>query len=192
MSDEYRPSRRSSAPLSDFESVSYSARMSALYFAEYRLGGRVRSGTSGSGSVVSCMAPDCARGPAEWWIVVVIGELPPGPLSSMIWQLEVPHWRLTQRDGRDIVSGGGRFASEPQPGDPAIVTCGRISPQVVELSLVQDGEEEERRTVTAHFGAWVICTDNWSPFTLRALHRDGSVVGMVKGPPELPKHRPKT
>ena len=31
----------------------------------------------------------------EWWIVVVIrGNSLPRPLSSMIWQLDVPHWRL--------------------------------------------------------------------------------------------------
>lgn len=34
MSDEYSPSRRNSAPLSAFASVSYSAKILALYFAE--------------------------------------------------------------------------------------------------------------------------------------------------------------
>ena len=92
--------------------------------------------------------------------------------------------------GRDIVPGGGRFASEPEPTAPAIVMCDRISPQVVELSLLQDGEEEQWRAVHSHFGSWVICADNWNAFTVQALNRNGDIVGMVEGPPELPERRP--
>ncbi len=92
--------------------------------------------------------------------------------------------------GRDIVSCGGRFANNPEPTAPAIVMCGRISPQVLELSLLQDGEDDKRYTVHSHFGAWVICADKWRPFTLQALNRNGDIVGIVDGPPELPEHRP--
>src|SRR6266511_1262542 len=95
--DVYRPSRRSSEPLPALSSRSYSSRTRALYVAEYRRGPRARSGTSGSGSVVSPMAPAWACAFRESSVVVVTGELLPRPLSSMIQQPDLPHWRLTQR-----------------------------------------------------------------------------------------------
>jgi hypothetical protein len=49
ISDEYRPSRRSRAPLPCLSSVSYSARILALYSAEYRRGPDDRGITCGSG-----------------------------------------------------------------------------------------------------------------------------------------------
>jgi len=61
INDEYKPSLRNNAPLPALSRVSYSARTRALYFAEYRRGPRARSGTSGSGSFVSLIAPASAR-----------------------------------------------------------------------------------------------------------------------------------
>src|SRR5215207_4771080 len=84
INDVYRPSRRSSAPLPALSRRSYSSRICALYFAAYRRGPRARSGTSGSGSVVSSMAPDRPRPSGESWIVVVISgsSSPPSQLNE--------------------------------------------------------------------------------------------------------------
>jgi hypothetical protein len=70
-------SRRSSAPLPALSSRSSSARICALYFAEYRRGPRARSGTSGSGSVMSFKAPVWSGAFKEGSLVTVTGELLP-------------------------------------------------------------------------------------------------------------------
>ena len=43
--------------------------------AGIRRGPQARSGTSGSGSVVSSIAPVCRRAPSKWSIVLVISRL---------------------------------------------------------------------------------------------------------------------
>ena len=63
INEEYRPSRRSSAPRADRGKVSYSARTLALYLAENCRRPKERSGTSGARAAASSIAPAwCARG----------------------------------------------------------------------------------------------------------------------------------
>src|SRR5450759_3066254 len=74
MSEEYRPSRRSSAPRAALSRPSYSARILALYLAENCRRPEERSGTSGSGGALSSSAPACRRVSSRCSIVVVMGE----------------------------------------------------------------------------------------------------------------------
>src|ERR1019366_2140335 len=97
MREEYKPSRRSIAPRADRGRVSYSARTLALYFAENCRRPKERSGTSGSGGAVSSIAPAWWRVRSRWLIVVVMGEVPSPPFSSLICQGKPSHSRLTQR-----------------------------------------------------------------------------------------------
>src|ERR1039458_5210797 len=100
INEEYRPSRRSIAPRAERGNVSYSARTLALYFAENCRRPKERSGTSGSGGAVSSIAPAWWRVRSEWLIVVVMGEVPSPPFSSLICQGKPSHSRLTQRGDR--------------------------------------------------------------------------------------------
>ena len=60
--------------------MSYSAKTLALYLAENCRRPVERSGTSGSGGLVSSIAPESWRVEAWQWIVVVMGEvLSPAP-----------------------------------------------------------------------------------------------------------------
>src|ERR1017187_7503558 len=97
INEEYRPSRRSIAPRADRGRASYSARTLALYFAENCRRPKDRSGTSGSGGVSSSIAPAWWRVSSRWLIVVVMGEVPSPPFSSLICQGKPSHSRLTQR-----------------------------------------------------------------------------------------------
>ena len=97
INEEYKPSRRSIAPRADRGRMSYSARTLALYFAENCRRPKERSGTSGSGGAVSSIAPAWWRARSKWLIVVVMGEVPSPPFSSLICQGKPSHSRLTQR-----------------------------------------------------------------------------------------------
>lgn len=57
------------------------------------------------------------------------------------------------------------------------------------LALVQDGREE-RRELQSHFGAWIVCTEKWSPYQINALGETGTVVGCITGPPQIPPMTP--
>src|ERR1019366_8379858 len=116
MSEEYKPSRRSIAPRADRGRVSYSARTLALYFAENCRRPKERSGTSGSGGAVSSIAPAWWRVRSRWLIVVVMGEVPSPPFSSLICQGKPSHSRLTQRAmGNGQWAMGNGQATKPTP-----------------------------------------------------------------------------
>lgn len=92
-------------------------------------------------------------------------------------------------DGRAIAGGSGSHDSDPRPGFPASVVTGRVSPAVSHLALVQD-DLEERRELRSHFGAWVVCTERWSPYQINALDETGAVLGCIAGPPRIPPMTP--
>jgi len=95
---------------------------------------------------------------------------------------------LRDLDGRAIAGGSGSHNPNPGPGFPASVIAGRVSPAVTHLALVQD-DREERRELQSHFGAWVVCTEQWSTYRINALDEAGTVLGSIKGPPEIPRPR---
>lgn len=92
---------------------------------------------------------------------------------------------LRDLDGRAIAGGSGSHKPDPEPGCPASVITGRVSPAVTRLALIQD-DREERRELRSHFGAWVVCTERWSPYQINALDEAGTVLGHITGPPRLP------
>ena len=92
---------------------------------------------------------------------------------------------LRDLGGRAMVGGGGSFTDRPASGHPAVVVTGRVRPAVKQISLIQDGRED-RRSLRSHFGAWVVCTEQWSPYQINALGKDGSVLASLAGPPHLP------
>jgi len=93
---------------------------------------------------------------------------------------------LRDLDGRAIAGGSGSYNPNPTPGFPASVVTGRVSPAVSHLALVQD-DREERRKLRSHFGAWVVCTERWSPYQINALDENGAVMGRITGPPRIPE-----
>jgi hypothetical protein len=88
-------------------------------------------------------------------------------------------------DGRVMVESGGSFTDSPAPGHPAAVVAGRARPDVKQIALVQGGHEE-RRALRSHFGAWVVCTERWSPYQINALGKNDAVLASLHGPPSLP------
>jgi hypothetical protein len=96
---------------------------------------------------------------------------------------------LRDLDGQAVVGGGGGFNPEPNPGFPAAVVTGRVSPAVTHLALVQ-GDVEDRRELRSHFGGWVVCTEKWAPYEINALDETGAVVGCITGPPRIPPMTP--
>ena len=73
--------------------------------------------------------------------------------------------------GRAMVTGGG---SET-------VMHGRVAPAVKEIGLIQNGHED-RRPLESHFGAWVVCTDEPSPFRVTAYSKSGVMLADIEGP----------
>ena len=96
---------------------------------------------------------------------------------------------LRDLGGQAIAQGGGSHDPDAEPGWPASVITGRVSPAFTHLALVQDGREE-RRELQSHFGAWVVCTDKWSPYQVNALDETGAVVGHITGPPPISRTEP--
>ncbi len=96
---------------------------------------------------------------------------------------------LRDLDSRAIAGGSGGHNPDPMPGFPASVVTGRVSPAVTHLALVQD-DREERRELQSHFGAWVVCTERWSPYQINALGETGAVMGHITGPPRIPPMTP--
>ena len=92
---------------------------------------------------------------------------------------------LRDLGGRAIVAGGGSFTDQPRPGHAAITVTGRVSPAVTAIALVHDGQED-RRALRSHFGAWVVCLEQWSPYQVKALDEAGAVIGSIQGRLALP------
>ncbi len=92
---------------------------------------------------------------------------------------------ITDFGGRAIYESGGSFTDQSSPEAPAIVISGRHSPDVKDISIIQSGL---RFTVPAngHFGAWIVCLDEWAPYIVEASDEGGSVLGQLQGPPRLP------
>jgi hypothetical protein len=96
---------------------------------------------------------------------------------------------LRDLDGQAITGGSGSHNPDPLPGYPAAVVAGRVSPAVSHLAVVQD-DVEVRRKLRSHFGAWVVCTETWSPYEINALDETGAVLGCITGPPRIPPMTP--
>ena len=65
---------------------------------------------------------------------------------------------LGDLDGRAIVTAGPLGgAIIRRRASPLLVISGRVSPEVVEISLLQGGTVV-RRPISNHFGAWVVCS----------------------------------
>lgn len=87
--------------------------------------------------------------------------------------------------GRMMTESGGSFTDSPAPGHPAAVVVGRVAPAVKHIALIQDGRED-RRALRSYFGAWVVCTEHWSPYQIDAIDDNGTVLDSLHGPPRLP------
>ena len=83
-----------------------------------------------------------------------------------------------------VVRGRSRWA-QPAPGNPAMIVHGQVGPAVTHLALIQDGCED-RRPLESHFGAWVVCTEQASPFQVTALDASGTALASIEEsfPPE--------
>jgi tetratricopeptide (TPR) repeat protein len=85
---------------------------------------------------------------------------------------------LRELDGQAMVVGGGSRTDTPAPGHPAIIQLGRAAPTVRQIALLQDGHED-RRPLDSHFGFWVVCTEQPSPFHVTALDQNGTVLADI-------------
>lgn len=81
-------------------------------------------------------------------------------------------------DGRAIVGGWSGSNRQAEPGQMAAVMAGRVAPEVKQIALIQDGQED-RRALESHFGAWVVCTEQPTPSVVTALDENGSVLGSI-------------
>jgi hypothetical protein len=88
-------------------------------------------------------------------------------------------------DGRAIVTSGNCWSLRPAPGEPAMVEHGRVGPAIAQIALIQDGHED-CRPLESHFGAWVVCTEQASPFQVAALDKNGTVLASIEesSPPQ--------
>ena len=66
-----------------------------------------------------------------------------------------------------------------------MIVHARVGPAVTQLALIHDGCED-RRPLESHFGAWVVCTEQASPFQVSALDASGAVLASIEEsfPPE--------
>jgi hypothetical protein len=86
---------------------------------------------------------------------------------------------LRDLDGNAMVTGGGSHSDTPTPGTPAVIIHGRVAPTVTEIGLIQDGHED-RRPLESHLGAWVVCTEQPSPFRVTAYDQSGVMLADIE------------
>lgn len=85
---------------------------------------------------------------------------------------------LRELDGRAMTVSGGSSSDHPVPGRLAAIWHGRAASAVTQIALIQDGHED-RRPLDSHFGAWVVCTEQPSPFHVTALDHNGTVLADI-------------
>ena len=85
---------------------------------------------------------------------------------------------LRELDGQAMVTGGGSHNDTPPPGHPAAIQTGRAAPTVTQIALTQDGHED-RRPLNTHFGFWVICTEQPSPFQIIGFDKNGTALAHI-------------
>ncbi len=83
-----------------------------------------------------------------------------------------------EMDGQAMTTSGGSHNDTPAPGQPAAIQIGRAAPEVTQLALTQDGHED-RRPLDTHFGFWVICTEQPTPFHITGLDHKGTVLADI-------------
>ena len=66
-----------------------------------------------------------------------------------------------------------------------MIVHGQAGPAVTHLALIQDGCEDHR-PLESHFGAWVVCIEQASPFQVTALDASGTALASIEEsfPPE--------
>jgi hypothetical protein len=82
---------------------------------------------------------------------------------------------LRNLDGGAMVVSGESRTDTPAAGELATIWHGRAAPAVRQIALIQDGRED-RRPLTSHFGAWVVCSEQPSPFHVTAFDQNGTVL----------------
>lgn len=92
---------------------------------------------------------------------------------------------LAELDGRAICDSGGSFTNQPSVGRPAIIISGRHSPDVRDVSVIQSGLKLTA-LASGRWGAWIVCLDEWSPYSIEVCDENGAVLGRLQGPPRLP------
>jgi tetratricopeptide (TPR) repeat protein len=85
---------------------------------------------------------------------------------------------LREMDGQAMTTSGGSHNDTPAPGHPAAIQIGRAASAVTQIVLTQNGHED-RRPLDTHFGFWVICTEQPSPFQVTGLDKDGTVLAQI-------------
>lgn len=85
---------------------------------------------------------------------------------------------LWEMDSQAMTVSGGSRTDNPVPGQLAAVWLGRAAPAVRQIALIQDGHED-RRPLDSHFAAWVVCTEQPSPFHVTALDQNGTVLADI-------------
>src|SRR5262245_29257445 len=81
--------------------------------------------------------------------------------------------------GRAIVVTGRTDRNDAgQKGHISAVRHGVAAPAVKQIALIQAGHED-RRPLRSHFGAWVVCTEQPSPFSVRALDHSGTMLDEI-------------
>jgi tetratricopeptide (TPR) repeat protein len=95
---------------------------------------------------------------------------PPSHCHGMGWSHDpiADPGSLRDLGGQALVTGGGSDT----------VLHGRVTPEVKEIGLIQDGRAD-RRALESHFGAWVVCTDGDSSFEVQAYDAGGNVLSRV-------------
>ncbi len=86
---------------------------------------------------------------------------------------------LRDLGGRAMVISGESHTDTPEPGRLTAIWQGRAAPAVKQIALIQDGHED-RRPLTSHFGAWVVCTEQPSPFHVTALDQNDTVLADIE------------
>ena len=82
--------------------------------------------------------------------------------------------------------GSFEYRDSHEPGRPGTVVLGHVSPDVIYLAVIQDGQQDYR-PLQSHFGAWAVCVEKPGAFDVAAFDSDGKLLTYL----ERPAYRPR-
>jgi hypothetical protein len=94
--------------------------------------------------------------------------------------IDWPHERVASPDSPHDLNGNALVWGGSVTGDGLVMYWGWHSSDVVEIALVQEDHDVQRKPADGHFGAWVVGTELPGSFHVEARDSEGSTVGFVE------------
>jgi hypothetical protein len=81
-------------------------------------------------------------------------------------------------EASSIVVSGYSISPGLAQGYPRVIAIGHAAREVATIAVIQNGRDT-RQNMNSHFGAWIICCQQASPYRIMALDAQGNILGSI-------------